>query len=343
MAGIAIKIQGANYSERGLGKVHIKGSVILITSITISGSDAIINSGQFSSVLAPSNTTQTEVVWSIVAGDEYATIDNTGLVTALNGANSSSVTIKCASKDNPAIYATKIVRVTYQKQTGLVTDGLINNFDAFGVKNATITDLISGVNANINGEAGENCIVVDENQIAFNSNNEVTTFNMINGLSTWTLEFVIEATGWAGSNSERTMYHDVSSNSGSKMQISLGKIGSYTNGAVFVRYNNAWKAFVFDHDTINAIDWSKPHVIQITREVNDANGMTFNLYIDGALYASSTGTQASNVANYAGAVNILSTTGARKLYAIRAYNKALTASEAAQNYEYNIGRYNFNI
>lgn len=124
MAGIAIKIMGANYSASGLGKVTLKGAAIPVTAITINGNASITNTGQYTAVLTPNNTTQPRVVWSITSGSDYATIDQNGLVTAKAGANNNSVTIKCTSADNSSIFVTKTIRVSYVKEiTGISISG----------------------------------------------------------------------------------------------------------------------------------------------------------------------------------------------------------------------------
>ncbi len=72
----------------------------------------ISGGGVFKAVYTPSDTTQTGVVWSIVSGADYATIDSGGstgectvLFSADEAAVGQTVTIRCASTENAAIHA----------------------------------------------------------------------------------------------------------------------------------------------------------------------------------------------------------------------------------------------
>lgn len=337
MSGIAIKIQGADYSERGLGKVHIKGSVVPVTEITINGADTITDSGQFTAVLMPENTTQTSVVWSITSGGSFATIDQNGLVTALPGADNSSVTIKCTSEDKPSVYGSKTIGVTFS--TKLVTDGLIRNFDAYGTDSASLKDQVGNqIFATFNGAAGENCIDITST-LDGNTHSGALWEGMLNGLSTWTLEYVIEAKGFSEqANAVADIYHDVSTEVSGRVTVYLGRYSSsYSNGMVQVRASSKWQSGLFDTDTTD-IDWNVPHVIHVTRE-SMSSGWLFKLYVDGVYKAF-----ASNDSGYSGptsAIDVvyLASKGSRKLYALRAYNRALTAAEVEQNNSYNVERY----
>lgn len=113
--GKAIILDDCDFSQFNLGKVTFVDDTEL-QSLEISGkSSAIGEEEQYEVVYNPSQTTQRRVAWSIESGSQYATIDQDGLLTILQGATSSSVVIKCQSLDNIDIYATKTVVVTYQQ------------------------------------------------------------------------------------------------------------------------------------------------------------------------------------------------------------------------------------
>lgn len=429
MPGIAIKIIGANYSASGLGKVTLKGSAVPVTAIAITGSNSITNSGQYAATLTPSNTTQKRVVWSITSGGSYASIDQNGVVTAKAGASNSSVTIKCASADNPSIYGTKTIRVSYvkeitaisisgpssvtdegqfsaaltpsdttqtglvwsissgssyasidqnglvtaldgasnssvtikcqssakssvyatktisvtksqaQPETGLVTDGLEANFDAYGATSSSLTDTVNGrMSAVLNGTVGTNCIDINPT-LDGNTNSGADWEKILNGKSQWTVEYVLHAPGWADSaNAARDIIHEVGNATSNRICAFLGANASLTNGSISIRYNNNWKNAVFDNDTINAIDWSRRHTIQLTREPS-ATVQTYNLYVDGELLATATTDQAGTAATVAAKTVYLASKGERHVYAIRFYSKAISAAEALQNHNYAIKRY----
>ena len=329
----------ANSSISATKTIHVTHQ-IAVTGIAISGPDTVSGTGQYSAALTPSNTTQTDVVWSITAGSSYASIDTNGLVTAKDGADNSSVTITCVSTENSSISVTKTITVTKSQQLpSLVSDGLIRNYDAYGASSNVLTDQVDGTTqATFNGAAGTNCIEITSSADG-NTQTGAAWEKMLNGLSTWTLEYVIEAMGFADSaNASADIYHDTSTEVNGKFICYLGAVASQsiTKGGVHVRYSSSWKTFEFDNAP--NIDWRTPHVIHLTREV-DSEGMTFKLYVDGVLAATASGTAAGTVATYANKVVFLASKGSRKLYALRAYNKALSAAEAAQNNSYNVDRY----
>lgn len=61
----------------------------------------------------PSTTSEVGVTWSITSGGTYATIDQLGVVTVLDGASSSSVTVRATSIYRSFIYDEITITVTY--------------------------------------------------------------------------------------------------------------------------------------------------------------------------------------------------------------------------------------
>lgn len=114
--GVAIIVPGVSYSDNNLGKVTISQQVP-VTGISIVGNAvARGESSQYTISYSPTNTSQRGVVWSVEQGSEYATINQNGLLTILQGASSSSVRIKAVSTHNAEVVATKVLQVTYFKE-----------------------------------------------------------------------------------------------------------------------------------------------------------------------------------------------------------------------------------
>ena len=106
-----------NYiAERSSYADIMLNTYILLQSLTIIG-DTVIQSDcyQFTVECTPTNANEQRVIWSIESGSEYATIDSsTGLLAINSIANNSTVTIKATSLDNSSIYATKDIIITYE-------------------------------------------------------------------------------------------------------------------------------------------------------------------------------------------------------------------------------------
>lgn len=113
----------ATYKEDVTYKMYVLRTAIdqlddiPLTGLSISGVNEISGAAGITSQYivnyTPDNTTQTEVIWSIISGGNYATIDaTTGLLTVLAGASSNNVTIRATSAQNNSIYAEKTVTVT---------------------------------------------------------------------------------------------------------------------------------------------------------------------------------------------------------------------------------------
>lgn len=95
--------------------------VIPLQSLSINGPDVVNdvdfeNEAFYYALLTPADTSQVNVGWAIVTGNEYASISNRGVLSVKEGANNSTVVIRARSNDNPAIQATKTISVTYTSQ-----------------------------------------------------------------------------------------------------------------------------------------------------------------------------------------------------------------------------------
>ena len=119
VSSMTFKWHYANPNNTVIDKVDID-----ITGLGILGPSTVndvSNTAQFQVTYSPSNTTQRSITWSVVSGSDYASIDETGLLTVKGGANGSTVKIRATSKENSSIYAEKTVTVTYVLLTVPVT------------------------------------------------------------------------------------------------------------------------------------------------------------------------------------------------------------------------------
>ena len=114
--GLAIIFPNVDFRSANLGKVTLTEDVEL-QSLSIVGESTVVGTEAMYSVnYTPENTNQRGVVWSIVSGGEYSSIDSsTGKLTVRSGAQSSVVVIKATSAKNSAIYAEKSISVSYPK------------------------------------------------------------------------------------------------------------------------------------------------------------------------------------------------------------------------------------
>lgn len=119
VSSMTFKWHYANPNNTVIDKVDID-----ITGLGILGPSTVndvSNTAQFQVTYSPSNTTQRSITWSVVSGSDYASIDETGLLTVKGGANGSTVKIRATSKDNSSVYAEKSVTVTYKIASVSVT------------------------------------------------------------------------------------------------------------------------------------------------------------------------------------------------------------------------------
>lgn len=95
--------------------------VIPLQSLSISGPDTVTdvdfeNEAFYYTLYTPANTSQVDVGWAIVTGNDYASITNKGVLTVKEGANNNTVVIRARSNQNQSIQATKTITVTYTSQ-----------------------------------------------------------------------------------------------------------------------------------------------------------------------------------------------------------------------------------
>lgn len=136
--GIAVIIPNVNYGDANLGKVTLKQGVPL-RSMTIVGPDEITEPTLFTVNFFPANTSQRGIVWSIVSGATYASINaETGELTPIVGAIVNDVVIRATSTADNTIYAEKTVSVSYEmvyaEKYALVGDGTARIATLYQVK-----------------------------------------------------------------------------------------------------------------------------------------------------------------------------------------------------------------
>lgn len=111
--GVAIIVPGISFADANLGKVNISGDVP-VQALIIKGDSSYTGiNAQLSVSYLPISTTQRNVEWSIVSGNEYASINSSGLLTIKRGTNAGRVNVKVVNTDNPNVYANKEIVVTY--------------------------------------------------------------------------------------------------------------------------------------------------------------------------------------------------------------------------------------
>lgn len=116
--GLALIIPNIDFSGANIGTVTPAEDVPLV-SLAVSGPDSVTggaDAATYIPVYNPANTNQRSVAWSVQSGGTYATITTGGVLTILQGASASSVTIRVTSTINPSIYADKTISVTYGSQ-----------------------------------------------------------------------------------------------------------------------------------------------------------------------------------------------------------------------------------
>lgn len=123
--GLAIKVYGVSFKDNNIGQVT---EALPIESISLGCATGIYNNENTAICVAtiiPDNTLDKNVMWSIIDGSSYATIDQNGKITVLssaNGTNGNNITIKCVSRINIEVFTTLTVKVKYSNN--LETTGI---------------------------------------------------------------------------------------------------------------------------------------------------------------------------------------------------------------------------
>lgn len=112
--GIAIVLPNANFTGTGLGRVTPLQDIELTGISVVAESSYSASQVQLRAIFTPANATHKELVWSIVSGGEYATVNAaTGLLSIDEDADSDTVIVRATSAYDSSIYGEAIITVTY--------------------------------------------------------------------------------------------------------------------------------------------------------------------------------------------------------------------------------------
>lgn len=115
MNGMAFYID--SLFDEHLGESPTPPGDIPVTGIAVVGDSSPIGlTSKYTVSYSPASTTQKGVVWSIQSGGQYATINQSGIISILEGSDKSSVTIRATSVAVSSLYGEKEITVTYNAE-----------------------------------------------------------------------------------------------------------------------------------------------------------------------------------------------------------------------------------
>jgi len=122
---IGLRTYKANATFDNIHVTEMEDVVIPIESIVINGDSEITTSGgtlQLTAQVSPSNATNPVVAWSVENGTGNATINESGLLTAMSNG---TVTVKATAKDDSGVVGTKAVVISGQTKpsSSITLDG----------------------------------------------------------------------------------------------------------------------------------------------------------------------------------------------------------------------------
>lgn len=111
MSGIAIVIEGVDFSAKNIGQVTLQDVDVELTGITINAEESYVNNGKLTVGYIPSGVVAAKrgVTWSIESGENLGTIDENGNLTVLGAGE---MTIRATSIYDPTISATATFSVS---------------------------------------------------------------------------------------------------------------------------------------------------------------------------------------------------------------------------------------
>jgi uncharacterized protein YjdB len=166
--------------------ITITNQILSVTSVEVSTQndvDAVINTDdgvlQLVATVMPSNSIQT-VIWSIESGSEYASVNENGLVTAIDNG---TVTVRATSVENPTVYDEITITITNQivPATAIVVstqddvDAVITTDDGILQLVATVTPSNSVHTVTWSVQSGSAFASVDENGLVTALDNGTVT------------------------------------------------------------------------------------------------------------------------------------------------------------------------
>lgn len=125
MSGIALIVNGADFSARNLGKVTFLENKP-ITGLKIELPSSIEGDVyRITPMFTPIDTTERNLLWEITDGQSYASIDQNGNLTIKSSATGNSITVKVTSVNNTSLSSTVTTNVTYKKEIPLESMSII--------------------------------------------------------------------------------------------------------------------------------------------------------------------------------------------------------------------------
>ena len=134
--GLAIIIPNVDFSSSGLGKVELTDNVILKSISIVADDEYEGQSAKLGISYFPLCTTQRSVLWSIVSGGEFATIDNEGNLSISESASLAKVTVRATSLADKTIYGEKEITISFARDI-TIKDGYAIESDGIAYINAT--------------------------------------------------------------------------------------------------------------------------------------------------------------------------------------------------------------
>lgn len=111
MSGIAIVIEGVDFSAKNIGQVTLQDVDVELTGVTINAEESYVNSGKLTAGYIPSGVVAAKrgVTWSVDSGENFGTIDENGNLTVLGAGE---MTVRATSVYDPTISATATFSVS---------------------------------------------------------------------------------------------------------------------------------------------------------------------------------------------------------------------------------------
>ena len=125
MSGIALIVNGADFSARNLGKITFLENKP-ITGLKIELPSSIEGDVyRIIPMFTPIDTTERNLFWEITDGQSYASIDQNGNLTIKSSATGNRITVKVTSVDNTSLSSTVSTNVKYKKEVPLESMSII--------------------------------------------------------------------------------------------------------------------------------------------------------------------------------------------------------------------------
>ncbi len=161
--------------------INISNQLVPVTGITITGAGSITmitsdnGSLQLSASVLPENSTDKTVTWSLVNGTDLATINTTGLVTAVDNG---TITVRATANDGSGVYGTLVITISNQfiPVTGITVAGS-GGRTTITTDNGTLQLIVSVLPANATNKIVTWSLVNSTGQATINTAGRVTAID----------------------------------------------------------------------------------------------------------------------------------------------------------------------